>query len=80
MNIKKLKKYSEKFDIYIKKTNTLGDPGLKLSAYNKILKIIKKLQFLETKGKVKIKPSLINLESFFLKGKKYITEELKQAK
>lgn len=75
MKTKKLSRYREKFNLYIEKVSASKNPGQKISLYDKILKIIKRLQFIETKGKVRVKPSLIKLEKFFIEGKKYIAEK-----
>ncbi|HSR17850.1 MAG TPA: hypothetical protein VLM39_07130, partial [Ignavibacteriaceae bacterium] len=78
--IKKLSKYREKFNLYLEKVSVSNKPEQKINVYNKILKIIKRLQFIETKGKVRVKPSLIKLEKFFIEGKKDIAEKSQQDK
>lgn len=80
MKIKKLSKYSEKFNLYLEKVSASENPEQKISLYNKILKIIKRLQFIETKGKVRVKPSLISWRSFSLKGKNILLKNLNRIK
>lgn len=63
---------------YMKKADIPGNTKQKLTVYNKILKIIGKLKFIEQKGKISIKPSLIMLEKIFREGKKDIAGELNQ--
>jgi hypothetical protein len=80
MKNKKLSRYREKFNFYLEKVHDSVNPGKKLTFYKKILKIIKKLKFLETTGKVSIKPSLINLEEILMKGKKDTIDNLNESR
>ncbi len=79
MKTKKLSRYREKFHFYPDKVFTSENPGKKLTFYNKILKIIKRLKLIEEKGKVSIKPSLIKLEKIFTEGKKDIADDLNES-
>jgi hypothetical protein len=74
MNIKKLIRYREKFNSYLKKADNSHNTAEKLTVYNKILRIIQKLKFFEQKGKVSIEPPLIKIEKIFLKSKEDISD------
>ena len=56
MKIKKLIKYSEKFNLYLEKVSASKNPEQKKYIYNKILKIIKDCSLLKQRGKCELSP------------------------